>query len=175
MIDDPTDEISALLRGRTYTKLAGSMHSKFEAGEFTNCPVLQEKLDTIFHDALGALFHTLPDLRKQVICAVLSSSTIPNQPNSTLVKNLVLTNEATLLSMRFKCSTEKMTEFLACLNDERLLYFQYDCLDTLLERSSRSSQFLQFGPTSLINSLPRYINEVSAWMGKFYTEAKDIR
>lgn len=176
MIDDPEDKISALVNSRTYAKFAGSiMNSRFEAGAFANCTLLQKKLNTIFHDELGACFHGLSEMRKQVVCATLSSPKIPNQPNSTLVKNLVLTKETTLLSMRFKCSARKMTEFLACLDDERLLHFQYDCLDALLNRSSKSLQVSRFGTTAIINSLPRSIHKLAAWMARFDTEEKDIR
>lgn len=163
----PCNELVSILRERTYSRLAGGMHSNFNAGDFTSCDLLREKLNTVFHDALGACFHGFTDLRKQVICAVLSSPEIPSAANPTLIKNLCVTSETKLLELRFKCSPDKMHEFLSCLTDERLLHFQYDCLDAWLDSDSNNSSFLTFGASSVINSLPWEIGSVPSWMARF--------
>jgi len=104
-----SDKLASLLRERTYSKLAGGMHSNFNASDFTNCDFLRKKLNIVFHDAFGACFHGFTDLRKQVICAVLSSSEIPSADNPTLIKNLCITSEAKLLELRFKSSLSSPT------------------------------------------------------------------
>jgi len=100
---------------------------------FASCSVMKLRLKQLFPKEHRYSFHGLSMVRKQTLCAVLSSLEFTDCSSPILQKNLLACSSNFLMRLRFGCSAKKVSSILIKISPKCLEQPQYDQLARLVD------------------------------------------